>query len=322
MTTPMIIPEVSNGRTVQLIKRDLDVNSPTYGQDLIVIDILGPNSGAQGICLLRGFGGFFHAPRTQIRESGAYQEGSTLSDFPRVDERILDFRLGVQGISPMDFENKDSLLWEVLSFTEDCFIRVGSQISPPRELKIRLERKPVDLFDLDPGVTKLMNWQITAIACDPWWYSKEIERSWTRSEGTLQDDGSWLGELELLNPADQIAWTEFASSTITVSETWTLPDALLKFPVGHPKAGQPLTHTLPLLTPGREFLVQTHPLAEQLLVMDDSLQWAKMKAEAFEGWLPRRTLPTKVPIRLLGGTANSKITAFILQRWDRPWGGH
>ena len=309
-TNPMVQSLFHPGRVMQLILRDAN------DVDLIVLDICGPEMGGQGICLLSGFTGFMHAPRTPVRESWAYQEGSTPSDFPRVDERLLDFRLATKGDTPELWETIDSLLWEVLGFKHDCYLRYyTADRTSWREIKIRLDRKPSDTITYDPSVTKHMVWAITAVACDPWWYSTTLVSTWTNT------DGSGIGNLILQNDADQECWVQFASNTLTSTQTWTLPDSVMRYPVGHPKAGQNVTHTLPALGVGQEFLVDTYPLHETLTVMDGSLQWAKMRAEDFLYSIPAHTPPTQVPVKVVGGTTASSVSAFMTQRWDRPFGG-
>lgn len=312
------------GRKVQLIRRDMTPGSPRFGQDIMVMDILGPGKGNMGVTMGKGFAGLYHAPRTQVRENYAYQEGSTPGDFPRVDERLIDLQLITQGTTPMDWERVDSRLWDMLTFTEDCYLRVFSEYSEAREIKVRLERKPVDQMELDPGVTKIMKWAVTLLACDPWWYSRDIVYTWKRSMGTLQGDGvTWAGTVPLKNPADQDSWLEWVSATIEQPETWTLPDGVTLYPAGHPKAGQIVTHTLPVLGVGKTFRVQTHPLEETLQTMDDSQKWAEMEAEEFLYPLKKKMYEAvDAPISLKGGTADSEIAVFITQKWDRPWGGH
>lgn len=299
------------GRTMSLILRD-----PDTGDDLITLDVCGPNMGAQGISLLTGFSGLYHAPRTPISESHAYQEGATPSDFPRVDPRMIDMRLATRGDTPELWETIDSLLWQVLGFRHDAYLRWYSKGGTQwRELKVRLDRKPTDQMTYDPRITKHMVWDCTLVAYDPWWYSETLTSEW-------RNDGTGSGTLLLENPADQECWVQFSGGTIEADETWTLPDALGTYPQGHPRAGQQVTHTLPTLTPEHGgFLVDTHPLAPLLTVRNRALPWAEMRAEAFLFSLPPHTTPREVPVSLVGGTPDSYVTAFMTQRWDRPWGG-
>lgn len=296
-------------RVVQLIERD------EFGNNITVLDINGPNRGRQGVSMTRGLQGLYHTPTTPIRESAAFQEGSS-PGAGRVEERLFDMNLLTHGRSGAHWEQIDSDLWEMLTTDRDCVLRVESQISEPREIMVRLDRKPVDLMDDDPADEGEMLWKIVLVACDPYWYSTELVDEWTNTNGT------GVGVLRFRNPAIKESWPQFASGTIDVTETWTLPDGLAKYPVGHAKAGQYITHTLPPLGPGKEFLVDTHPLAETLMVMDDSQEWANMRAEEFEHAIQRRVLnPVEVPVKLVGGTTQSKIKVYIPQRWDRPWGG-
>lgn len=299
-------------RVMQLILRD-----PITQHDLIVLDICGPEMGAQGISLLSGFSGLMHAPRTVTRESAAHQEGSKPGDFPRVDERIIDVRLSTKGNTPALWETIDNLLWRVLTFDEDAYLRWYSAKGYWREMKVRLERKPVDTMTYDPRVTQHMVWSVTLLASDPWWYGVTHSSTWRNTNAT----GS--GTLRLFNPTPRPLWVQFAGNKILSGsgERWTLPDAGVKYPTGHAKAGQFVTHTLPLLTPGKEFYVDTHPLRETLMVKDNSLEWAKMKAEEFLFAIPPHTRPFEVPVSVVGGSTQSSVTAFMETRYDRPWGG-
>lgn len=299
-------------RVMQLILRD-----PITQHDLIVLDICGPEMGAQGISLLSGFSGFMHAPRTVTRESTANQEGSKVGDHPRVEERLIDIRLSTKGNTPALWETIDNLLWRVLTFNNDAYLRWYSAKGYWRETKVRLERKPVDTMTYDPRMTKHMVWSITLLASDPWWYGVTHTSTWKNSKGT----GS--GTIRVFNPTSEPLWLQFAGGKIlgTSGERWTLPDAGTRYPTGHAKAGQLVTHTLPLLTPGKEFYVDTHPLRETLMVKDGSLEWAKMKAEEFLFSVPPHTRPMDLPVTVVGGSTQSSITVFMETRYDRPWGG-
>jgi hypothetical protein len=314
-------PDINpDGRVYQLIKRDLDPNSPTYGNDQIVLDILGPNKGAQGVCMLQTFAGIYHAPRTPVRQSWAYQEGSTPSDFPRVEERTIDIRLSTQGVTQLDWERVDSQLWEVLRFDRDCILRIESMLSPPRELKVRLDRKPKDSMTFDTASQNLMIWEMTLVASDPWYYSATLTSSWTNTSG------SGTGYITLQNPADVECWVQYSCNQIVSgTQVWTLPDGVALWPAGstdangHDISGTNVTHTLPSLGVGQEFLVDTYPLNPTLMVRDGSQAWARMNAEAFLYSLPPRTPPTQVPVKVTGGTTSTTLTAYMTQRWDRPW---
>ena len=325
MTIPMVLPGTSpditsGGRKIQLILRDLDMNSPTYGQDQIVLDILGPEMKNQGVCLLSSFSGLYHAPRTPVRQSWAFQEGSTPSPFPRVEERLIDLRLGTQGYSQFEWESIDKQLWDVLTFTNNAILRIYSAISPPRELQVRLDRKPKDLMTYDTASQNLMVWEVTLVATDPWYYSTTITSSWTNTSGT----GS--GYITISNPGDVEAWPQWASGALATTQTWTLPDGIAIWPAGsvdvngNSIAGQNVTHTLPALSAGQEFLVDTFPLAPTLQVMSGAQAWAQMQGEAFQYSIPPNTPPTQVPISVANGTTTSTVTCYVTLRHDRPWG--
>lgn len=308
---------------MQLIQRDLNPNSATYGQDFLTIDILGPNMKQQGVCLLSNFSGLYHTPKSPVRVSWAFQEGSTPSMFPRVDERILDIRLGTQGNTQLEWEMIEQQLWSILRMDQDCILRIYSEISRPRELTVRLDRKPKDVMQYDPSAQNLMIWDITLVACDPYWYSEILTSTWTNTGHT----GS--GFLTYANPGDVECWVQIASAQFDVgtTQTWTLPDGIAVYPpgtrnaLGASIAGQPMTVTLPPLAAGNEFLVDTYPNARMLSVRTGNQAWALMNGVFFVNSIPPNTPPTQVPVSVSGGDGNSSVTAYMTIRWDRPYGG-
>lgn len=301
-------------RVVQLIKRD------RHGNDLITVDIHGPKMGRQGIKLLGGLEGIYHAPRTSTSEVSAFMPGS-LPGLDRVEERVVKMVLLTQETDENHWEDVDSLLWEVLAPGSYFVMRVESRDGRhARELTLRRVREPEPGYSHDPNEDGKMKWIISATAHDPWWYAPEFTRTLKRSQ-MVQQGGAWIGFITVENRGDQATYIEFVSNQIVAPVTYTLPDALGTYPATHPtKAGQRVTHTLPQLGPGKEFQVNTHPLKETLLVRDDSQEWAKMRAEEFEFALAARTEAASLPIRLVGGAPTDELTVYVPQPYDRPWG--
>lgn len=309
---------------MQLILRDTNPLSETFGADLIVLDLLGPDGGEQGIHLLEGsWENLFHAPITQVRESWAYQEGSTLDDIPRVNERLCTLRIGTIGRTTQLWEQIDDLLWRVLGPSWDCFLRAYSEISEPRELRLRWEKDPKPLTQRDPGRTKKLAWEVYTLSADPYWYGPEISHSIKRSEmveinattGAPQTGtGVWQGTVPMLNPADVQCWPEFVSGELETDTVVWLPDGLSGRLVMVPQVGT--------LGPGREFRVRTMPLEETVSARDDSQIFADMNGVFFESAIPKGTgSPVQVPIRIQGGTPDTEIKAYYSQRYTRFFGG-
>ncbi|MFE2994994.1 hypothetical protein ACFXG4_08285 [Nocardia sp. NPDC059246] len=320
----MAICLTNPGRIMQLILRDMKPGSPTYGRDMITLDILGPTGGEQGIHLLDGsWEDLWHAPITQVRESYAYQEGSTLDDVPRVDERLCTLRIGTIGRTTLLWEQIDDLLWRVLGPSWDCYLRVFSEISPPRELRLRWEKKPKPLTQRDPGRTKALAWEVYTLSVDPYWYAPELSYSIKRSQMTeinptsgapQTGTGVWQGTLPMLNPADVECWPQFATNTLTANTVVWLPDGLSGNTVQVPAVGA--------LGPGKEWLIRTFPLDETLLALDDSQPWADLNGQAFESAVPKGTgSPVQVPIRIQGGSPDTEIHVYYIQRYSRFMGG-
>lgn len=306
------------GRIMQLILRN------SAGEDEITLDLLGPDGGEQGIHLLEGsWESLFHAPITQVRESWAYQEGSTLDEIPRVNERLCTLRIGTIGRTTLLWEQIDDLLWRVLGPSWDCYLRAFSEISEPRELRLRWEKDPKPLTQRDPGRTKALAWEVPTLSCDPYWYAPEISYSIKRSEMTQINPvtgmpqtgtGVWQGTVPMLNPADVDCWPEFASGELETDTVVWLPDGLSGRTVKVPQIGT--------VGPGREFLVRTYPTVETVMARDDSQIFADMNGVFFESAIPKGTgSPVQVPIRIQGGTPDTEILAVYPQRYTRFMGG-
>lgn len=296
---------------MQLIKRNFDPSSDQYLEDEIVIDILNGDVKSEGICMLSEFSGLYHAQRTSIRESSAYQEGSSPSHFPRVDERELTIRLATKAKTAARWEQIETILWSIIRMDQDCVLRVWTG-DTFRELKVRLAETPRDSMKYDPEYYGHMIWVIQFVASDPWWYGELITSEWVNKTAT----GS--GSVYVANPADQPCFLQWASGKIYGTETWTLPDAINT--AANP--GDPVkTLTLPSVYPGDEFLVDTHPLAMPIETRSNKQLSAFLRARRFEYWLPPHTPYTELPVTLVGGSNASKIKVYCQTRWERPYGG-
>lgn len=302
-------------RPVQLILRD------RYGTDIDVLDIMGPNFEGQGVTLISGYEGFMHAPRTPVDQKHAYQEGADPSPYPRIEQRVVKFTLGTQAADPGVWEDIETRLWRFLRFDMDVYLRVYSVRSGWRELAIRLTERPADRLPYVPGILRFGVWDIVATAYQAWWQSPYLTDKIRKGDLTEEvdpdtgdpDPGSGVrqGYVAMLNPADTRCYPEFSSNELTATTTVWLPDALTGRMV-----------PLPPLTAGKEFLVQTNPLKDTLLVRDDSQEWANMAAQAFLSWIkPGKVTPVQVPIWIQGGTNDTEVAVFLPQKWDRGWGG-
>ncbi|OZE95084.1 hypothetical protein CH302_19280 [Rhodococcus sp. 15-2388-1-1a] len=293
-------------RPMQLIRRD------NLGRDVDTLDIYAPQFEGQGVTLAEGYKGFYHADATVIRQESAYRKGSRPSDIPREKERILEFTLGTQAATPAQWEDVENRLWKFWSFKKDCVLRLYSHRSEPREILVRKERAPDDMLRKGPGLNRFAAWKIIALACDPDWQSQELRYTVKRSEMTSIGGGVYEAMVPIQNFGDQPTYPLFASNQLEAPTTVWLPDR---------NTGRIVQ--MPTLSAGREFLVRTDPLVPTLLTRDNSLQWAKLNARAFDDDpIPESlTTPFMAPLRIQGGTANTEITMYTPQRWQRCWGG-
>lgn len=303
-------PGIQNDdRVVQIIKRD------AAGNDLVVLDVLSSErEGAQGITLGEDMSGFYKIPITVPRKSWAYQEGSTPSNLPRKNERLPIATLVTRGHSQAAFEAVESLLWSVIDETTDVFWRQYDAHGNWRELKIRLVDTPDDKTKTIIGKQRHKIWKIPLLSWDPFWYGLPIVSSLSRSQMTNTGGTTWEGVIEASNPCDQAGYPIFSNDDQTATEQWTLPD-------GDASLDTPsVTVPLPALDPGSEFLMNTYP--DQLLEAKGlPMASGRMRVKTFEHPVEKKTpIPRYWPVKLVGGSASSRIEMLIPQRHDRPFG--
>jgi hypothetical protein len=311
-------PECELGRPMQLIRRD------RFGKTIEVLDIFGPDEMKQGVVLLEGYMGLYHAPRTVVTDQTAFGDGAIPTEWPRVEMRPVEFTLGTQAESAEAWERIENRLWRFLKFNQDVYLRVHSVLSEPRELKIRLQEKPNDLLNKGPGLIKVGIWKIVAVAYDPWFYSATITDSIKRSDmvevnGTTglpqAGTGIWQGNVDMFNPADQECWPEFSSNELTAPAKFWLPDG-----IDGPLI--PINDDGNMFGAGKEFYFRSDPMVPNLLVRDGSQEWANMPAGAFNYKIEPGVIdPVPRPIRIQGGTADTEVKVYLIQKWDRMFGG-
>lgn len=302
-------------RKIQIIKRNFDINSEKYLDDEIVIDVLNGDVGVEGVCMLSEFSGLYHAKRTGIRQSSAFQEGSTPGKHSRVEERTVELRLATKAKTAARHEDIETILWHILRMDEDCILRVWTD-EKYRELKVRLAETPRDIMQYDPEIYKILVWNVVLVATDPWWYGELITDEWVNTDMTGE------GYVVLANPADQPAYVQWASGTVASSgEVWTLPDVGVTYPAGHAQAGQQVMITLPKVNPGDEFLVDTYPLSMPVETLSNVQLAAEMRMKKFRGRIEPGTDYIKLPVQVTSLSNKTRIKAYVQTRWERPYGG-
>ncbi|MFT4087399.1 MAG: hypothetical protein QM658_09640 [Gordonia sp. (in: high G+C Gram-positive bacteria)] len=297
---------VSNpDRVAQLIQRD------PAGNDVIVLDLLGPHAGGQGIELGEDVENLYHVPGSSRTESGAYQEGADVG-LPRIDARVANVNLIVRGRSQTAFEQIDTLLWRVLSLHRDAVYRQYDSIGRWRETTVRLNSTPKGSSSTIIGKRTHFVWPVELLSGDPFWYSAPIKVTFTRADMTEVSPGVFEKTVEWSNPANWPCYPQFRSGTITGDEKWTFPDG-----------DSGVTHPVRVTAANGSFIVNTYPTDPTVLTRDGGNgAWAKMRAEAFDHPLAASTpIPRTVTIRLEGGTAASSMQVYLPQRWLQPIGG-
>ncbi|MGB3771746.1 MAG: hypothetical protein WBA00_11445 [Rhodococcus sp. (in: high G+C Gram-positive bacteria)] len=300
---------------VRLIRRD------RYGNELHRLDVAGRNEGAQGVKVTK-MEGIWHAPRTSTDEQGAFEEGSR-PGLSRVEPRQVKLTFVTEEVDDDEFgqlswEEADDNLWQVMPAKAFFVLQMDSRDGrQTRELNLRRVIEPEPGRQDDPRDDGKMKWVTTSTAHDPFWYGEELYHEF------IKGTGNGVGVVrDVVNPGDQPAVLKWIGRQNEAAETWTLPDANAVYPVGHEKAGQQVTHTIPQIPTGRHWMVDTHQLSEQLFINDTAQPISMMGGEFFSTYLPptNDTGPIDLPVKVVGGTAWSGVRLVVPTRYDRPFG--
>lgn len=259
----------------------------------------GPGAGREGVTLGQSPQGIYDSPVRTLWQQGAFQEGSTPNG-ARWDARDVVFTAQVQGVAGRSWQDVDSQWRRAWSYTEDSVMRVGTP-SGTRELRLRMYEAPKFEPDIDPRVNGFGEVVMTCRAGDPFWREQPNKQ-------TVEADGeSGSAEVEVWNPTDKDMWLRWVMSP---GSRWTLPD----FDYG----GGQRTITLPSSFTDEQVLVDTHPLREQVVVVDWANAWEAMNGVQFLYPVPAYTPPTQVPVSWTGDGGSLMLVQD--RRWSRPWG--
>ena len=261
--------------------------------------IHGRGAGREGVRLGTSPDGLYDSPVRTLWQQGAFQEGETPSGV-RWDARDVVFVALVQEIKGRSWQDVDSQWRRAWSYTEDSILRVTTP-SGTRELRLRMFESPGFTPETDPRINGFGEVVMTCRAGDPFWREQPDKQAVTAS------GSSGTEYLRVVNPTDKDMWLRWV---ISPGSRWTIPD--FDF------AGSQRTITLPSSYIDEQVLIDTHPLREQVVVVDWANAWEAMNGVQFLNPVPAYTPPTRVPVSWTGDGGSLMLVQD--RRWSRPWG--
>lgn len=257
----------------------------------------GPSHGVQDSWIQGGLGGLWvPAPRTPTRTSRAYQHGST-PKVTKIEERILDFQLRIEGRTRRDFEREFAQQMAAWSFDHDNKLTTQTA-SGRRSIWLRLDRDPKIVGRMSMQTTRI-DVEMVVVACWPYMTSGTKVVKWEPGIG------SHIGTFPISNPTDVPLWLKFEGTPAT---KWILPDGL---------SGRMVP--IPPQTAG--WRVQTRQDFQTLRAAGAGFEvWKAMRGVSFLHEIPPRTPRTELPVEVQGSAVPAELRIHMPRYHEMAWG--
>ncbi|NKS97502.1 hypothetical protein GS498_09820 [Rhodococcus hoagii] len=266
------------------------------GVDGSVWPLGGPRNLAKDAWIVGGLDALFVPPPfTAARTSRAYQIGST-PRMTKVEERLLDFRVRLQGRTRSDFEQLLAAWNRAWSKDADLDLDTRTETGGTRTISLRLDRqmKPASRISMQ---ARKLDLEMVAVACWPYL------RSGVDVENFKCPAGTHEGTILVSNPTDVPLWVEWGGTP----GRWFLPDAL---------SGR----VVPIPVQNDVWKVRTRQNFETLSSASGEFVWPKMRGVNFQFEIPPGTPPTELPVRVENAPTKAELRVFMPRYHQMPWG--
>ena len=303
-------------RRVRLIARDV------HGAELDAIEVTGPNAGTNGrqSGVEMGDGelqDMYHAPRT-FEDSEVVGMPGGIPGYGHVGMRKWMMRLVTKATDDRTWEQVERRLWTLTTpdihsgRTGTFWVEYQERGGQTREIQVRRTGTPTPENKTYAGQRGHEGWTFEVTAYDPWWYGEASEDEWTNTDGT------GAAELEVENHGDQPGYLVWTIPEAATAQTWTIPDGLGIYPVGHEKAGQRIMHTLPQVEAGQIAEADTRPYRLPFRVLGQPMSFGRMRQTRWTHPIPPGLdEPVKLPVSVVGGR-DAAIRVSLRPAFDRP----
>jgi hypothetical protein len=184
--------------------QNLETKVVWIGVDGSFWNLHGNYAGQEGLTLAPHLTGFMHSPFASIFSEGPYQIGGF---YERTDYKKREINLGVMvGIdygpdtSSWKYRMLEQAWWRSWSASQEGYLCCYTRTHGWRFLRLRLGESPKTPIDLDPTAfgNNFMQWDIIAVATQPFWQKKMITDTWTNDQFTATPVNTIVNEIQAL----------------------------------------------------------------------------------------------------------------------------
>lgn len=148
--------------------------------------LAGPNAGDRGVWLTTGVTGLFDPPvKVVYEEPGNYPGARYLNH--RILRRDIVFAVEIPNDRSNIWLSNDSQWRKAWAFDRDCILRITTEESGTRFLKLRLGESPDISLTTDPNGNACNKVGMVCISGDPFWYEDDVVYTATTQEDTTFD---------------------------------------------------------------------------------------------------------------------------------------
>ena len=277
------------------------------GADGSRFTIAGEKAGDKGVYLLPDLGGFLDPAVKVVSQSPANLPGGRYVSH-RTEIRRVTFAVDILNdaeVGSQSWAYRDSQWRKVWGYDKPTRIEVTTRGSGTRTLTAYLEEIDVD-NKIDPHIQPINRVVMTVVAYDPFWWGEEEVFNIEAAPGVSTEFG-----VEVANPTDQDIWPIYA---LEGGVMWHVPDFSFKNDEFVNR-----TITIPDLAEDEHIVINTHPMARQIVAANGAPTWQRMNGVRFRHPIPPYT--EEAPLFVHNNGFTPKSAQLRLQRpYSRPWG--
>jgi hypothetical protein len=187
--------------------QNLDTKIVWIGVDGSFWNLNGNYAGQEGLTMAPHMSGFMHTPFASIFSEGPYQIGGF---YERTDYKKREINFGVMvGIdygpdtTSWKYRMLEQAWWRSWSVSQEGYLCCYTRTHGWRFLRMRLGEHPKTPIELDPTAfgNNFMQWDVIAVATQPFWNKKAITASWTNDPFTATPINTVVNQFQaLVNP--------------------------------------------------------------------------------------------------------------------------
>lgn len=300
-----------------------------FGVDGSHYVLSGPGAGDDGLYLGVDPQGLYDSPVETVYKSGAFEIGGKLTKVTRRYRNVM-LPIGAYAYSPDEWAEADSNVRKAFDYELDPYdpnasptvLRVTTDRSGPRELRVFMSESPVMEMSTDPWDYEHSLLPVALIAPQPDWEAPADVSSYV-CEGT-----SGQGSVTLSNPTPlpmMHTWVIAGQGTVALPDfSWTGPK-YARVPGVDQSSGK--DHSARMLTiavlpeDGGGVTAEVNRMKIPFRNAANSMRpTAAMKGNRLLYKVPPYTPPTEVPVWVTAAQPGLTVSCIQPRLWPRPWG--